>query len=431
MSGTTVTSSRSIPRAAERVPETGRSRVVIENVEPCVDAGRFAAKRSVGESIRVEADVFVDGHSHIRAVIRHRLCVGGDWAEVEMKPLVNDRWQGEFELHEVGVHELAIAAWVDHFGSWQSDLRKRIAAEQVLPIDLAAGAEMVKEAADSSDAETAASLKRYTELLNSSRQGEAIEIAISEKLTDLMRLHGRRAFVTETWVSKIRVDPVRARFSSWYELFPRSASSEPEKPGTLRDVEARLPDIEGMGFDVLYLPPIHPIGKTFRKGKNNTPIAETRDVGSPWAIGSSDGGHDAIDPQLGTMSDFDRLVRAAADRGIDIAMDLAFQCSPDHPYVREHPEWFRHRPDGSIQYAENPPKKYQDIYPFDFECDDWKSLWNELRRVVLFWHGHGIRIFRVDNPHTKPFGFWEWLIGEVKDRDPGVIFWRRRLRGRR
>ena len=213
-----------------------------------------------------------------------------------------------------------------------------------------------------------------------------------------------------------------ARFSAWYELFPRSIAGEPGHHGTLHDVEVRLDAIAEMGFDVLYLPPIHPIGESFRKGRNNSVEADPGDVGSPWAIGGKDGGHDAIHPALGNFDDFDRLVRAAAKRGIDLAMDIAFQCSPDHPYVRQHPEWFRHRPDGTIQYAENPPKKYQDIYPFDFECQGWESLWNEMLRVVLFWHERGVRIFRVDNPHTKPFPFWEWLIGQVKERDPNVLF---------
>jgi starch synthase (maltosyl-transferring) len=239
-----------------------------------------------------------------------------------------------------------------------------------------------------------------------------------------MKRHGTRLFQTEypTPSAKIWVDRWKARFSTWYELFPRSASSDPGRRGNFKDVEAQLPRISAMGFDVLYLPPIHPIGRAFRKGKNNSPVAEPGDVGSPWAIGGAEGGHDAIHPELGTMSDFDALVRAAAARDIEIAMDIAFQCSPDHPYVKQHPEWFRHRPDGTIQYAENPPKKYQDIYPFDFECENHKELWNELLRVVLFWHAKGIKIFRVDNPHTKPFPFWEWLIAEVKSRDPDVLF---------
>ncbi|MDP9172864.1 MAG: alpha-1,4-glucan--maltose-1-phosphate maltosyltransferase [Planctomycetota bacterium] len=405
-----------------RPPENGRSRPVIENIVPSVDGGRFTIKRSVGENVRVEADAFVDGHARLLVAIRHRVCGASAWQEVVMSPLVNDRWAGEFEVYEVGLHNFSVVAWVDHFGSWQSDLKKRIAAGEVAEIDLETGAELIESAAAARDGDVARSLQGFAALLKSGRMGEAIEAAIGDTLTMLMRQHAPRLFLTEEPASKICVDPIRGRFSSWYELFPRSASNDPEKEGTLRDVESRLDFIARMGFDVLYLPPIHPIGRRFRKGRNNSPAAQPGDVGSPWAIGGAEGGHDAINPKLGTIADFDRLVLAASSRGIDIAMDLAFQCSPDHPYVSEHPEWFLHRPDGTIQYAENPPKKYQDIYPFDFECEDWKGLWSELLRVVLFWHGHGVRAFRVDNPHTKPFPFWEWLIAEVKQRDASVIF---------
>jgi len=422
MSASTASMTRRAEKPRENIPLNGRSRVVIENASPDVDGGRFAIKRSVGETVRVEADVLADGHSRIRALLRHRVADAADWQEVEMVPLINDRWVGEFEVHEIGVHEFSIAGWVDHFASWQADLQKRIVAGEVQDIDLIIGADLVAAAAAGREGEAARSLNQFAALLRSDRRGEAIELAIGEELTNLMRRHAPRQFLTEQPPSKIFVDRTRARFSSWYELFPRSTAAEPGKIGTLRDVQNRLDVIAAMGFDVLYLPPIHPIGKTFRKGRNNSPRAESDDVGSPWAIGSSDGGHDAIDPPLGTLADFDKLVKAAAQSEIELAMDLAFQCSPDHPYVRQHPDWFQHRPDGTIQYAENPPKKYQDIYPFDFECQDWKSLWNELLRVVLFWHGHGVRVFRVDNPHTKPFPFWEWLIAEVKQRDPNVIF---------
>ncbi len=404
------------------MPPTGRCRAVIENIAPSVDGGRFAAKSSVGETVRVFADAFADGHTQIRVVIQHRAENAGEWRQVEMTPLLNDRWVGEFEVYASGVHEFSVASWVDHFGTWQRDLKKRITADEVQDIDLAVGAQLVKEAAVACDGEAARRLHAFATFLLSNRRGEAIEAAVGAELTNLMREHAPRPFVAVQPGSKIVVDPVRGRFSSWYELFPRSASTDASKPGTLQDVEKRLDVIGAMGFDVLYLPPIHPIGDTFRKGRNNSPAARPGDVGSPWAIGGAAGGHDAIDPRLGTLDDFDLLVKSASQRGMDIAMDIAFQCSPDHPYVREHPDWFLHRPDGTIQYAENPPKKYQDIYPFDFECDDWVGLWNELLRVVLFWHGHGIRTFRVDNPHTKPFPFWEWLIAEVKRRDPDVIF---------
>jgi starch synthase (maltosyl-transferring) len=422
MSGSFAATTRASASSPSRLPVQGRSRVVIENITPSVDGGRFPIKSSVGECIRVEASAFADGHDQVRVLVRHRALSSGEWQETEMSALMNDRWAGEFEVHELGLHEFAILGWVDHFATWQSDLKKRIRASEDLDIHLATGAEYVGSAAGACNGDAARALEDFERLLRSERRGEAIEAAVGETLTRLMRQYDPRQFPTEERGSAIYVDPVRGRFSSWYELFPRSASETPGKPGTFGDVERRLDLIKDMGFDVLYLPPIHPIGRSFRKGKNNAPIADPGDVGSPWAIGGPEGGHDAMNPELGTLADFESLVRSASSRGIDIALDLAFQCSPDHPYVKQHPEWFRHRPDGSIQYAENPPKRYQDIYPFDFECDDWKGLWNELLRVVLFWHSHGVRIFRVDNPHTKPFPFWEWLIAEVKARDTAAIF---------
>jgi starch synthase (maltosyl-transferring) len=410
------------PLAPPEVPQ-GQSRVVIESVRPWVDCGRFPGKASVGEAVRVEADIFVDGHDLISAAIQHRISQRENWHETDMAPGVNDRWTAEFEVHAVGGHEFTVLAWVDHFATWRSDLQKRVAAAQNVSVDLIIGAELVEQAAATTDGEVSRSLGNFARLLRSGDSGEATEVALSGSLQTLMRRHAPRKFPTE-WPKTFMlwVDRPKARFSTWYELFPRSASPDPTRHGTLRDVQGRLDSIRAMGFDVLYLPPVHPIGRAFRKGRNNSPAAEPEDVGSPWAIGGPEGGHDAIHPELGTLDDFDRLVGAAGTRGIEIAMDLAFQCSPDHPYVREHPEWFRHRPDGTIQYAENPPKKYQDIYPFDFECEDWQALWNELLRVTLFWREHGIRIFRVDNPHTKPFPFWEWLIAKVHQEDPNVLF---------
>jgi starch synthase (maltosyl-transferring) len=414
--------SEGAPRAG-RLPRDGRARVVIENATPLVDYGRFPAKSSVGETVRVEADAFTDGHDKLSVSLRHRGGESADWHEVDMAPLVNDRWVGEFDVHAIGSHEFTVSAWVDRFATWRYDLQKRVAAGQNVAVDLLIGAELVAEAAAATDGEVSRSLGAFAAMLKSDQRGEATEVALGMPLASLMRRHAPRRFVAELPLPlKLWVDRSRARFSTWYELFPRSTASEPGKHGTLHDVEKRLDSIAATGFDVLYLPPIHPIGRAFRKGKNNSPVAEPGDVGSPWAIGGPEGGHDAIHPDLGTIDDFDRLVTAANERGIELAMDLAFQCSPDHPYVRDHSEWFRHRPDGTIQYAENPPKKYQDIYPFDFECKDWEALWNELLRVVMHWVEHGVRIFRVDNPHTKPFPFWEWLIGEVKKREPNVLF---------
>lgn len=409
---------------AQPILETGQSRVVIENVTPRVDGGRFTVKRSVGETVRVEADLLADGHDKTSALVQHRVVGAERWNEIDMAPLVNDRWYAEFSVHAVGLHEFRVIAWVDRFATWRYDFNKRVNAGQDVGVDLQIGAQIVSEAAERAEGDVARSLVEFARFLRSDSRGEAIEVGLGEGLQVLMKRHGVRHFTT-TYPQesvKVWVDRWKARFSSWYELFPRSASPDPNRRGNFKDVENRLGYIADLGFDVLYLPPIHPIGRAFRKGKNNSPVALPGDVGSPWAIGGPEGGHDAIHPELGTIEDFRSLVRVANDRGIEIAMDLAFQCSPDHPYVKEHPQWFRHRPDGTIQYAENPPKKYQDIYPFDFECDDYEALWNELLRVTLYWVENGIRIFRVDNPHTKPFPFWEWLIAQVKTRYPEVLF---------
>ncbi len=407
--------------------------MVIENIAPIVDGGRFAVKRSVGEMVQVQADAFADGHDLISVVLRYRTADpgplaewSGQWSEVRMSrlpPVQKDRWQGEFPVHLVGWHEFTIVGWIDRFGTWRADLQKRVAAGQNVKLELLIGADLIDEAAAIANAEGTRALSAFANMLRGESQRQAIQIALCEPLAELMRQHVPRRFASE-WPQPVRVwaDRPRARFSAWYELFPRSASPDPRRHGTLADVQAKLDHIADMGFDVLYLPPIHPIGRAFRKGRNNMPTAEPGDVGSPWAVGGPEGGHDAIHPELGTFEDFDRLIAAAREHEIEIALDMAFQCSPDHPYVRQHPEWFVHRPDGSIQYAENPPKKYQDIYPFDFECEQWRALWNELLRVVLHWVSHGVRIFRVDNPHTKPFPFWEWLIAQVKEREPDVLF---------
>ncbi|HZV48233.1 MAG TPA: alpha-1,4-glucan--maltose-1-phosphate maltosyltransferase [Candidatus Dormibacteraeota bacterium] len=397
-----------------------RCRVVIEGVEPEIDAGRFPIKRVVGERVVVEADVFADGHDELACVLRYREAEAVAWCEVHMTPLVNDRWRGEFRVGRPGRYLYTIEAWVDHFHTWARDLLRRVEAGQEVSVDLQIGAALVAEAAERASGDDARALRRAAEELV---EGRGAAVALSAELAALMRRYPDRRFATRyDRELEVVVGRERARFSAWYEMFPRSASPEPGRHGTLADVEARLPYIAEMGFDVLYLPPIHPIGRSFRKGPNNRPGAGAGDPGSPWAIGGPEGGHRAVHPELGTLEDFRRLVRAARRHGLEIAMDLAFQASPDHPYVREHPEWFRARPDGSIQYAENPPKKYQDIYPFDFGCSRWRELWRELYGVVEFWMDQGVRIFRVDNPHTKPFAFWEWLICQARRRDPEVIF---------
>ncbi|MCS7050511.1 MAG: alpha-1,4-glucan--maltose-1-phosphate maltosyltransferase, partial [Thermomicrobium sp.] len=383
---------------------------------------RFPVKRIVGDEFVVDADIFADGHDELAAVLRFRGPHGDEWREVPMHFLGNDRWRASFPLDVLGLWEYTVTAWIDRFATWQRDFRKRLDAGQDVTVDLAIGAELVETAAAHASDEEASWLRRAAATL-AGANAEATTLALSPELTERMRRSNLRPFaVSYPRILRVIVDRERARFSTWYELFPRSCSPDPGRHGTFRDCEAWLPRIAELGFDVLYLPPIHPIGRTHRKGKNNSLVAGPTDPGSPWAIGSEEGGHDAIHPELGTLEDFQRFVARARQYGIEIALDLAFQCSPDHPYVHQHPEWFRRRPDGSIQYAENPPKKYQDIYPFDFETPAWRELWLELLRVVRFWIGQGIRIFRVDNPHTKPFAFWEWLIAEIKRDHPDVIF---------
>ena len=403
------------------------SRVVIENVEPQVDAGRFPIKRITGDTVRVEADVFADGHDAVAAMLLHRSQDNSEWSKVPMRPLPGDRWSAEFSVDRVGTHTYQVTGWVDHFATWKRDLQKRIQAGQDIATDLLIGADLVRQAAGNAAGSDRDRLVQFEERLRADdAQRQAASILNDEDLDRMLyRWSPAGSATTCSPEYRVTVDRPRAAFSAWYEMFPRSAAGDPEstrRHGTLRDVEARLPYVASMGFDVLYLPPIHPVGSTHRKGPNNAPVAGPEDVGSPWGIGSEEGGHKSIHPQLGTLADFRQLVAAAERRGIEIALDVAFQCSPDHPYVREHPEWFRKRPDGTIQYAENPPKKYQDIYPFDFETPAWQSLWEELKSVFDFWIGEGVRIFRVDNPHTKPFPFWEWVIGEIRRDHPDVLF---------
>ena len=396
---------------------------MVEGVTPLVDGGRFPVKRVVGDRVVVEADAFADGHDVVIAILRHRT-PSGPWIEVPMEPLGNDRWRASFVVDEIGRHEYTVAAWTDAWVTWRSDLVKRLDAGQDVTVDLKIGANLiqkaVRRAAAASASEDAEELERWAARLS---KGSAARTALDDELDARMRRHPDRDHATTfEHALGITVDPVHARFSAWYELFPRSTSPKPGRHGTLRDVIKRLSYVEGLGFDVLYLPPIHPIGTTFRKGPNNVTTAGPKDPGVPWAIGSPEGGHTSIHPDLGTLDDFDALVEAARARGIRIALDIAFQVSPDHPFVSEHPTWFRQRPDGTVQYAENPPKKYQDIYPFDFESEDWQSLWHELCSIFEFWIGHGVDVFRVDNPHTKAFPFWEWTIGELKRAHPDALF---------
>jgi starch synthase (maltosyl-transferring) len=405
-------------------PADGRKRVVIESVQPEIDAGRFPIKRIAGDTVEVEADVFADGHDRVTARLLYRLQGVPAWIAVPMQPLGNDRWRGEFPVTNTGEYFYTIAGWIDHFDTWRSDLEKRIAAGQNIRVDLLIGAQLVEQAAARAEGEDAAALRRWVALLRATDVIPAAQTAaLDPALAATMARHLDPAMESRyDRELRVIVDREKARYSSWYEMFPRSTSPEPGRHGTFRDCEGRLDYVERLGFDVLYLPPIHPIGLSFRKGKNNAPTAEPGDTGSPWAIGAKEGGHTAIHPQLGTLADFRSLVERAASKGIELALDIAFQCSPDHPWVSEHPEWFRKRPDGTIQYAENPPKKYQDIYPMDFESSDWRALWDALLGVFRFWIDQRVRIFRVDNPHTKAFSFWEWLIAEIRRDSPDVLF---------
>src|SRR5438132_414144 len=383
------------------------ARVVIQHVKPEVDCGRFPLKRVIGEAVEIEADIFADGHDAIACVIRYRHEDEEQWTEIPMEPLGNDHWRAPFTVEKLGQYIYSITAWVDPFQTWYKDFQKRIAADQDVTVDLLIGGELLKAAAERALGADAKKLKHLAKDLTPAAVDERLAL-LAGGYAD----HTNAAFYKEL---RVVVDPIRARFSTWYEMFPRSN-------GTFKDCERILPEIAAMGFDVLYFPPIHPVGKTYRKGKNNAPSAGPNDPGSPWGIGAKEGGHKAIHPELGTLEDFRHLVAAAKIEGINIALDIAYQCSPDHPYVKEHPEWFRRRPDGTVQYAENPPKKYQDIYPLEFETPHWRELWEELKSIVDYWIEQGVRIFRVDNPHTKPFAFWEWMIGEIKQRHPEVIF---------
>jgi len=403
----------------------GRKRVIIENVRPEIDDGEFPAKRVVGEEIAVSADIFDDGHDQVSASLLYRKIDQKNWREVPMKFLVNDRWEASFTIEEMTSYEYTLQGWVDHFKTWRMDIKNKLEAGQDIKVDLLIGLELIENAIQRARIKDDA--KKIRDLLKrikkEKKPEKAVEAALSRELAQIIRKYPAKKLMT-VYDKRLRVavDRPKALFSAWYEMFPRSMSPDPKRAGTFKDCEKYLPELSKMGFDVLYFPPIHPIGKNKRKGKDNVPIAVPGDPGSPWAIGSEQGGHKAVDPNLGTIEDFQALIQKAQELGMEMAMDLAFQCSPDHPYLKEHPEWFKKRPDGTIQYAENPPKKYEDIIPFNFECENWKELWEELKSIVSFWIDQGIRIFRVDNPHTKPFPFWQWLIEGVKKEYPDVIF---------
>ncbi len=405
-------------------PNEGRSRVVIDNVEPEVSCGRFPIKRIVNDNVAIEADVFGDGHDEVRARLLWKREGDRAWKTVEMQALGNDRWRGEFPVAQAGRYRYTIAGEENHFGTWRHDLTKRQAAQQDLKLPFASGALLLEEVAKRASKKDATRLAAWAKALRTGTDDTATAaLALQDEISEVISRYPNTALETRyDRELEVVVDREKARFSSWYELFPRSWSPVPGQHGTLRDVTGRLEYVAEMGFDVLYLPPISPIGKSFRKGKNNSVEAAPGEEGSPWAIGSAEGGHTAIHPALGTLDDFKALVQRAIDLKMEIALDIAFQCSPDHPWVTEHPEFFKKRPDGTIQYAENPPKKYQDIYPLDFESSNWQGLWDALKGVFTYWIDQGVRIFRVDNPHTKAFPFWQWVIPELKAKTPDVLF---------
>lgn len=400
----------------------GRRRVVIENLQPAIDCGRFPIKRVVGERVTVEADIFTDKLDALACLLLYRHESESDWHEVTMKPLAGDRWGASFAISDIGRYLYTVRAWIDGFFTWRQELARRTDAGDIA-VAFQAGALLVAEAAARAAGEDQLRLRQIAEVLQRAETDTGCQLALSEELAELMRLYSDRSLASDYDLKlSVWAEPLTARYSAWYEFFPRSCVSSGMAHGTFAECEKRLLYVAAMGFDVVYLPPIHPIGLSKRKGANNRLTATEADVGSPWAIGAETGGHKSIDPQLGTLADFQHLLSKARELGLDIALDIAFQCSPDHPYLSQHPEWFRRRADGSIQYAENPPKKYEDIVPFNFETDAWSELWQELLDVFLFWIGQGVKIFRVDNPHTKPFPFWEWLIGEVKRAHPEIIF---------
>jgi len=401
----------------------GRRRVIIDRVSPEIDGGQYPVKRIPGETVRVEADIFTDGADVISAEICYRSASARAWKRSPMIALFNDVWEGVFAVGDPGNYEFTIEAWIDHFQTWRRGLIKKIEAGQDVSLAFRIGAGIVEKTAERASKSDGARMRALISVMTSGDADEAASTALSDELDGLMQSYPDKEAATQySRVLKVRVDQKKAGFSTWYEFFPRSWAVEPGRHGTFRECKRLLPLIARMGFDVVYLPPIHPIGSTKRKGKNNTLVAGPDDPGSCWAIGSSDGGHKSVHPELGTIEDFEDFVREAEAEGISVALDIAFQCSPDHPYVKEHPQWFKWRPDGTVQFAENPPKRYEDILPLDFETEDWKNLWTELKSVLLFWIEKGVRIFRVDNPHTKAFLFWDWAIDEITGEYPDTVF---------
>ena len=415
------TPTNSVPTAHDpsALPDTW-TRVKLVSVSPRIDDGRWPIQRSAGEDVEVEAGVIVDGHEKLAVELLYAL----EDAEPrrKMMPLRwNDEYIASFTVDTLGMYRYKVRAWMDRFGTWQDQFKRRVdggADETELRTELLDGASLIRRAADAAPSDVGTRLARTAKRMEEGQIAAGLEF----ELAGTVRKHAPRDGLVESEWLWVRVDPPLARFGAWYEFFPRSAAAEPGRHATLDEAAERLPRVRELGFDIVYLPPIHPIGTTFRKGKDNAPAAEPDEPGSPWAIGSEDGGHKSVHRDLGGIEAFDRFVARARELDLEVALDIAFQTSPDHPYVREHPEWFQHRPDGTIRYAENPPKKYQDVYPMDFEGPEWQALWLELKSVFEHWINHGVKIFRVDNPHTKPFAFWEWCIANLRRDFPDSIF---------
>ncbi len=402
----------------------GMSGIIIEGIQPAVDLGKYPVKCTAGDTVSVSADIFKDGHDVLGACIQYREKAKEGWKESPVRFLENDRWRGEFLPSKNTRYLYRIAAWMDPVASWMSHVEKKCLVTPSVESDVLEGLVFLKKVSANTSGKERDTVLRLIKSLAAAKgiSTEVLALIRAPGLAELLEKHPLRQLETVSESFELVADRKKAEYSSWYEIFPRSQGRKENKSATFKDCIRRLPEIKQMGFDVLYLTPVHPIGTTKRKGPNNSLVADKNSPGSPWAIGSKEGGHKAVHPELGTLEDFEKFVRAAQDLEIEIALDIAFQCSPDHPYVKEHPEWFHHRPDGTIHYAENPPKKYEDVFPLNFHCEKRRELWEEMKSIVLFWAGKGVRIFRIDNPHTKPLGFWKWLIDEVQRDYPDAIF---------
>ena len=402
----------------------GPKRVVIDHVHPLVDGGDSPFKRVIGDQVHFRAHAFADSHDLIQIELQVRLAGVGHWHTIPMRAEGNDEYGIDYNAPKIGLYEYRISGHIDHYLTWKEGFQAKLNAGQNIDLELRIGAELLNEAAKRTTGKNAALLREWASVMDDSKGGlqQRVHLALDEYVINTARAHPRSELATTTKTALMLIERERAAFSSWYEYFPRSCADDGHRHGTFADAAKRLPEIERMGFNVVYFPPIHPVGRLHRKGRNNALTTQPEDVGSPWAVGAAEGGHKSILPALGTLADFKGFIAEAAKHRIEIALDIAFQCAPDHPWVKEHPDWFKWRPDGTVQYAENPPKKYQDILPINFETGDWESLWLELKSVFEFWLEQGVAVFRVDNPHTKAIEFWRWCILEIKKSHPEAIF---------